>query len=76
MDGSPDELRQEARNTRELMDKRLDALEERLRPREAFRRAALKTAETAGTLAGRGEVLARRLYRDLRRRWGGTPTAG
>lgn len=76
MDVSPDELRQQARNTRELMDKRLDALEQRMRPAEAFRRVALKTAETVGTVVGRGEVMARRLIKDARRRWRGTPTVG
>jgi hypothetical protein len=76
MDVSPDELRQQARDTRELMDKRLDVLEHRMRPAEAFRRIALKTAETAGTFAGRSEVMARRFMKDARRRWRGTPTAG
>jgi len=76
MDGSPDELRQQARNTRELMDKRLDALERRMQPREAVRRVALKSAETIGTVVGRSEVIARRVYKDLRRRWNGTPTVG
>ncbi len=76
MDVSPDELRQQARDTRELMDRRLDALERRMQPREAVRRVALKSAETIGTAVGRSEVIARRVYKDLRRRWGGTRTAG